>query len=134
MAMLAVAESVHPDEKAYLLGERNLPFPRRGWRRIQIVIVNRGDRLAEWRKDLGPAASFTAQPFDVPSLWEHTVGELWDIADLQRDQTTWTDFVAEREAESTLIADAIEVAEQRWKLAKERPVTLKAAFEAARRA
>lgn len=113
-----VAPAVHPDEKAFLLVERNLPFDRIGVRRIQILYVNRGDRLAEWRKDLGPASDFQNEGVRIPSFWEHTVGELWDIAERHRyrDNDYWARFAAEQQAESTLITDFLNHKEESWKL------------------
>lgn len=80
---------VHPDEKAYALVEVDLQSPTyKGFHRYQLIIVNREDRMAEFRRDLGLAENFNARQFRVPSLWLHTVGELQDIADDLRDTTS----------------------------------------------
>lgn len=80
------------DEKAYGLIELNLLKPDyTSLRRYQIVLVNRGDKLAEAAMDLGPAENFLGVvEFNIPSLWEHTVGELRDIADTLRDTSSRT--------------------------------------------
>ena len=84
------------DEPCFGLSEVELQSPgSRGFRRYQIMYVVRGDRLAEMRRDLGPAKKFkSAQQFRVPGgiIDEktgkgeivHTVGELIDIADFLR--------------------------------------------------
>jgi hypothetical protein len=94
--LLLAATEVSPDEWGLDLSEVNLQSPDSpGWRRYQVVTVPRGERLAEWRRDLGPASAFTADQFRVPGgvvddvtgRFEpvHTVGELWDIADYLRE-------------------------------------------------
>ncbi len=76
-----------PDEKAYALVETNMQSPTfRGFHRYQLIIVNREDRMSEFRRDLGPAKNFEARQFRIPSLWLHTVGELQDMADNLRDE------------------------------------------------
>lgn len=81
------------DEKALILIEVNrLTQDYRSLRRYQIIGVVRNDKKASVWHDLGPADSFSAPEFSLPSLYpldelgerwgmEHTVGELLDIAD-----------------------------------------------------
>jgi len=86
------ATVVHADELAYGLSEVNLLSPLsdtiagvgQTMRRYQIIYVNRNDRLAEYREDLGLASDFDAIQFRIPSFWEHTVGELKEMAELLR--------------------------------------------------
>jgi len=121
-----LTEVVHPDEKAWRLKE--LPMMRqmgkaRELRRIQFVWVQRNGIIYEWSRDLGPAASFTAPGCDIPSLWEHTVGELWDIAENQRlKDDHWQKFAAEGSAESRLFDDWREQVEERSKVIRNRSV------------
>lgn len=85
---MITAEKVRPattyvltDEKAWNLSEVNLVGgPGEGIRRAQVITVLRDDDLADYFEDMGPADAFTADQFRVPSLWEHTVGELREIA------------------------------------------------------
>lgn len=102
--LLLVATEVSPDEWGLDLSEVNLPPPdSRGRRRYQVVTVPRGERLAEWRRDLGPSSAFAADQFRVPGgvvdeetgRFEpvHTVGELWDIADYLRENPLLGDNV-----------------------------------------
>lgn len=107
---------VHPDEPALSLREINLvKAPIHQWHRYQIITVNRGDRLTEWWKDLGPKSE--AIEFEVPSLWEHTVGELWEIADqLRLQDDLWQQRSLELAGESTLIRDFANMREENAKI------------------
>jgi hypothetical protein len=93
--LLAETLAVREDEPCFLLVEANLQSPgNRGWHRYQVLTVVRDDRLAQAHIDLGPRERFTAPPFRVLGgvqdettgrlTIEHTVGELRDIADVQR--------------------------------------------------
>ena len=106
---------IHPDEKAMSLREINLIRPPTyQWHRWQIVTVNRGDALSEWWKDLGPKSNFPRPELEIPSFWEHTVGELWDMAQHYRLQDDyWRKFALEQAAESSLITDWTEQVEER---------------------
>ena len=54
--LVSAAIEVHLDEPAFNLVEVNLQAPdNSGWRRYQIISVVRGERLAEYREDLGAA-------------------------------------------------------------------------------
>lgn len=80
---------VNPDEKAYALVETNLQSPTfKGFHRYQLIIVNREDRMSEFRRDLGLAENFKARQFRIPALWLHTVGELQDMADDLREEVS----------------------------------------------
>lgn len=94
--LLAATIEVSLDEPAFSLVERNLLSPdSRSLRRYQIILVVRGDRLAEYREDMGPAESFAADELGVTGgvIQEgtgrceivHTVGEVREIADMLRD-------------------------------------------------
>ena len=106
MTALAVATTyVRMDEKSMLLAEVNRasPLPGKGWRRVQIIQVERDDKLAQFEQDLGPASSFTADQFQIPGgvpsmdaqgHWRfepiHTVAELRFMADTLRGETSLT--------------------------------------------
>ena len=96
------ATVIFADEQAYGLSETNLLSPLsdaikgvgQTMRRYQIIYVNRGDVLAEYREDLGLASDFTAIQFRIPSFWEHTVGELREMAEsLRLRQPSYLDEV-----------------------------------------
>lgn len=60
----------------------------RGFHRYRIIIVNRDGKLSEFREDMGLAKNFKGiRQFNVPSLWEHSVEELLDIANTLRNET-----------------------------------------------
>lgn len=96
--------SVSMDEPAFNLSEVNLLTPEtvRGstdWHRYQVILVMRGDKLAEFQRDLGPRGKFSVGEFRIPGGLTHTngkieivhtVGELVDIADtLRMDSDGW---------------------------------------------
>jgi hypothetical protein len=112
--------SVDPDERAWGLFETNTnTFDSRGYRRFQVIEVNRNGELARYIEDLGPAVLFPATPFVIPSLFEHTVAELRDIAERQRNRPErWLDFQKELAGESTLIQDAIRWNEALYKASR----------------
>src|SRR3990167_2698548 len=95
--MLATATlTLRRDEPAWSLREVNLPTPdSRGRHRYQIIEVVRSDKLVEWRKDLGDAANFSAQQFQIMGgfvdergkghVYE-SVASLQDIADDMREE------------------------------------------------
>jgi hypothetical protein len=98
MSTLALATTtVSYDEPCLYLSELHEQAPgSKGWRRYQVLVVMRGDRPAEFRRDMGPATRFKdKQPFRIPGgamdeqtkrfHVEHTVGELIDIADYLRE-------------------------------------------------
>lgn len=123
MSARGVTLAVRENEKAWSLRELNLVRPPGFQRhRYQIITVNRDDALCEWWDDLGPAERFKGQEFDVPSLWEHSVAELRDIAASKRDDTTWVTFMDEQRADSTLIADFLNQVEEHWRVIYNRSV------------
>jgi len=86
---------VTEDEPCLGLYEMNLQSPNsRGFHRYQIIFVMRGDKPAEYRRDMGLAKNFKADQLrvlggvkdDVTGKFyiEHTVGELREIADQRR--------------------------------------------------
>ena len=125
--VMGVVEEIHPDESAYWLFEINLtPFiaSRKGYKppsmagrkRYQIIQVNRGDHLVNHYTDLGDSALFSG-PFELPSLWEHSVAELRDMADTMRWRDEWTkDLITNLEGESTLLKDTAHWLEERQQI------------------
>ena len=107
------------DEPCFGLSEVHLQSPgSRGVHRYQVLGVIRGDRLAQFMRDLGPAENFAQiDQFRVPGgvrddrtgRYEvvHTVGELIDIADYLRmapsilteipEGTLWEDWMLQLE-------------------------------------
>ena len=123
--MRGVTNSIHKDEKAWSLKERNMVrAPSFKLSRYQIITVNRGDKLVEWWSELGPVKNFTAPELDIPSLWEHSVAELQEIAEEKRlGDTYWQKFTAERANDSTLYADWANQYEERGKILRNQSVS-----------
>ena len=84
-----VTLTVSPGEKAMALYEVIEQSPgSRGMHRYQVILVNRDDKLAEFRVDMGKADKWKNVRFiNIPSLWEHTVAELQYIAGQIRDES-----------------------------------------------
>ena len=98
-------------EKAFMLAEVNRPspLPGKGWRRMQIVQVLRGEDKAQFERDLGPMKHYTADEFQIPGAmpypdpqghwrWDmvHTVAQLQDMAERLRMEAS---ILAAREPE-----------------------------------
>jgi len=129
MSLTPIATTVSPDELAYALVEVVLTpysftkagrkFRPKSWvgkHRYQVILVNRGDRLAEYHRDLGDAGLFESGAFRIPSLWEHTVGELQEIADGVRSRVREDrNVMAELQERSTLTRDALAFSEEIYK-------------------
>lgn len=111
-------EIIHEDEKAWSLREIHLVRPPTNqWRRFQIITVNRDDVLTEWWHDLGPMSAFNRPQIEIPSLWEHSVAELREMADTMRlEESRWKNRAAELAAESSLIPDMLNQFEEGKKI------------------
>jgi hypothetical protein len=106
-----VTQFIARNEKAMSLREENLHG-----RRYQIIVVVRADELTEWWKDLGPSGNHLGDGFQIPSLMEHTVAELQDIATASRHDDTWQKEMRGVVAESTLISDFLSQYEERSRI------------------
>ena len=114
MSELVVAASIiKNDEPALRLEELKVQgIKGQKMQRRQFIHVVRNDKRAVWSKDLGDAESFHAPPFSIPSLLEHTVAELREIADQLRESKDSNTRLNELSEASTLINDAIDQAEE----------------------
>ncbi len=123
--MRGVTNTIHKDEKAWSLKERNLVrAPNFKLSRYQIITVNRGDKLVEWWSNLGPVKNFTAPELDIPSLWEHSVAELQEIAEEKRlGDDYWQKFTEETRHESSLISDWANQYEERGRIIRNQSVS-----------
>tara|TARA_R110000744_G_scaffold323460_1_gene429355 strand:+ start:58 stop:462 length:405 start_codon:yes stop_codon:yes gene_type:complete len=112
--LVVAASIVKNDEPALRLEELNVQgIKGQGMQRRQFIHVIRDDKRAVWSQDLGNADSFHAPPFRIPSLMEHTVEELREIADQLRESKQGANRIQELSEASTMLEDAIEQAEQR---------------------
>jgi hypothetical protein len=82
MNILPVADKIFGDEKAIALYEMHLQSPGfKGFHRYQIIHVPRNGVICEWRKDMGSADNYKGiNQLRIPSMMEHTVDELKEIA------------------------------------------------------
>ena len=87
--LVRVCQTIQGNEKAWVYLELHLQSPgSRGRRRYRIIVVNRDGYLAEYKEDMGPAKAFKGiKELNIPSLWEHSVDELMDLADELRNET-----------------------------------------------
>ena len=104
MKLRPVTLDCRRDEPCFNLSELNQlggPANNQQLHRWQIILVVRNDSLAEFRRDLGPAADFTRPEFRIPGGVVvghgrveilHTVQELVEIADHLRDEPFWLPF------------------------------------------
>ncbi|MDP1614522.1 MAG: hypothetical protein Q8L68_01860 [Methylococcales bacterium] len=103
MAVVLGTNYVLKNEPCYGLFELNYQSPgSKGFHRYQIVqVIREGDKIAEYRKDLGKAKKFKGvDQFRIPGGVKlpngriqivHKVGELIDIADTLRHGKTLFD-------------------------------------------
>jgi hypothetical protein len=92
MANLIIGtDKVNEDEPCVSLKEQNEPSPFGGRHRYQIIRVLRGQKIVEFRHDLGKAENFKANAFIIPGAGDdnipvHKVGELVEIANYLRTE------------------------------------------------
>ena len=83
MAISNITLYALPNEKAlfYLEGEEQSPGSR-GFHRYRVWALNRDGNLAEYREDMGEDFWFRGAKkiINIPSLWEHSVQELRELA------------------------------------------------------
>ena len=76
-----------PDEKAWAYLEvEEQASDYSGFHRYRVIYLNRDGNDAEYCEDMGKAENFIGakKTIHIPSLWEHTVAELKDLADSLR--------------------------------------------------
>ena len=120
--MKIVTDHIFPDEPSWGLFEGPRNVPRKGLRWVQVVYVLRGDSIAEYLEDFGPAEDFArAQPIMLPSPDGcNTVAQLQECAEKNRHDAYWANRVDEMLHESTLITDHIRQLEQNRELVANR--------------
>lgn len=93
--LIPVALSLLPSEPCFSLSELNLVRDQgHAWRRCQVLLVVRNDRLARYEEDLGPREHFKADPFRVMGGFVedgkiyifHSVEEMKHIAHQLREE------------------------------------------------
>ena len=82
--ILPATLSIAPNEKAYAYLEVQEQSPSSsGFHRYRLIYVNRDGNMAEYRESMGKADIFKGAKaaIHIPSLWEHSVAELMNLAD-----------------------------------------------------
>ena len=96
--------------------------PQNG-RWVQKVWVIRGDAIARYETDLGPEEDFaTVTPLVMPGFGDESVAAFQWWAEKNRHDDYWTRRAEEMLAESTLIKDHANQAEQDWAQIENRSV------------
>ncbi len=114
--MNVVTTRIHPDEPAYGLYEGP-----KGGRWIQRVFVLRGDRIAKFETDCGPASDFPdATEIIYASYGDDSVGQLQELAERDRHSDKWAKRRKEMQAESTLIKDILRQEEEMMEVRRNR--------------
>lgn len=78
-----VTTTILGGEKAWDYIELDLQSPRsKGFHRYRIILVNRDDRITEYKEDMGSSKKFKGAraSIHIPSFFEHTVDELIELA------------------------------------------------------
>ena len=125
--MKIVTDRISPDEPCYGLAEMNrmLAMPDRSmqWRRVQAVYVVRGDAIAEYTTDLGPASAFKdVDEACIFSMGDDRVGDLMEAAAYDRMDDTYKNLRDQVRGESTLLTDFITQKEKAAALINNRSV------------
>ena len=123
--MRIMADKVHPDEPCwgYFTGPKQMPgySEEENPRMLEQVFVIRGDAIACYEQDFGPADSFIyVPPMIIPSWGENTVAQLQDMGERHRHDPKWARRIIEYKESSTLFADVIRQEEQRHELIRNR--------------
>ena len=100
----------------------------RQMRRWQMTrVFRKPDHIIDFKVDLGPASAFTCGPIMIlgSTDWSDpdTVGELWDMAEAERNDNGLLDFLESRRQASTLIPDMVRETEITAEFIKRSPRT-----------
>ena len=128
--VIATTDWLREDEPALLLIEENrMTADLKSDHRWQLVYVGRGDRVFEFPRDLGPISLYpNVQGIMIFSGGEDSVKALLDMAEEERGNNKLKAILAEANANSTLIEDAVRLEEQKRTLVKRNNRTLRAQY------
>jgi hypothetical protein len=125
--LYTLTDHVYPDEPCWGLREEPqiMAFPdgsrQRRW--VQKVKVVRGDNLAYFQTDFGPAEDFAhIPPLFIPSFGDDSVAQLQELAEGHRHDLRWAKRRQEMLAESTLISDIMRQSEENREWIRNRSV------------
>lgn len=117
-----VVSSVDPDEKAFMLVEKNIASKDHvSANRYQVIYVNRGGDLSAFVRNLGPVQQDVGE-FVFPLMWEYSVAEAADVANAWREESGMKEKLDERAEKSTLLDDFHTLQEVKRAVAKNRTV------------
>lgn len=100
-----VITEVDPNEKAFMLVERNAA-QKDGTtsKRFQVIYVQRNGELHAFVRDLGSVVEDVGE-FVFPLMWEYSVAEAADVANMWREEQGLKEKLDERAEKSTLVED-----------------------------
>jgi hypothetical protein len=126
--ILPFADQLRRDERALMLIEEDrFTADTLEDHRWQIIYVERGDRIYEFPRDLGPTSLYVGVGgFLLYSGGEDEVAQLMDMADAERGQNLLKPVLDEVAARSRLVEDAVELLEQKETYIKRNERTLRA--------
>jgi len=102
---LPVTLSVDPNEKIFLLMEKNSTTKDATTsRRFQVMYVRRSGELTAFVRDLGEVSEDVGE-FVFPCMWEYSVAEAADVANMWREEQDLKEKLDERAEKSTLVDD-----------------------------
>lgn len=113
--MEIITEIVHPDEPCwgYFTGPRQLAGSN-DTRMVEFVFVIRGDAIAKYVQDFGPADDFIyVPPLLMPSYGENNVGLMQWHGERHRNDEKWAKRMQEYKESSTLFADILRQEEEK---------------------
>lgn len=113
-----MTDRVHPDEEChgYFTGPKLMPGfgEEEAERMIEQVFVIRGDAIACYERDFGPANDFIyVPPLMMPSFGENPVGLMQEFGERHRNDPRWAKRIIELKQSSTLFADILRQEEQK---------------------
>lgn len=101
--MHIMTDRIYPDEPAYGLHQR-----MRNGRLIEQIFVVRGDAIAKFETDYGPASDFPNFTETIyPAFGDDSVAQLQEMAEYDRHSDKWAKHRQRVASESTLIPDIL---------------------------
>lgn len=115
---------LHIDEMVWSLYEQDeLTYDGKRLVRVQVIRVDRDGRLTEFRRTLGPASAFTAEPFAIMVLNTESVGRIMDKAENYRHHNGLQRAMDDHLAEGDVVQAAIQRAEMTKEFIRRNPRT-----------
>ena len=128
--VLPMADALRDDDRVFMLTEYDLPDERiSGMYRWQLIRVERGDRLYDFPRKLGPSSDFAAGPL----IWfcdgeKDTADKMIALAEEWRGRNQTNQVLLERTEGRPLVDTFIEREEQKMEFIKRNTRTLRAGF------